>query len=329
MSAFAVDALDLSAPEAGGEQLDHDETFQSIAKGWNATVSEINGWMGWINAAASTAVEGWTPCPDLSDYEDLEGLVIYPLSGDYSKIRTNANACGILGAAIESWGDNFGKKIAPKVPHAFKGEASLALQGHLALYNAALAGVGKAVQASKVVYDGIAGVAEQLAVTIEDLIVKIGRRLLALVSKLVKRFGGWFGWANLVLDFIKGNNVVTDIVHDVQVLTGAIQTLLQAKETVETWAERAAEKLNKFKDVVTMITELPAVIGQTLSEPPVDLDAFRKKIEDLVPDYGGLGAPDISGKAEEAEEQAEGAENSLWGGLAEGIKEGLEEGKSR
>jgi len=291
--------LELDAPAAGGKKIRHNQDFQAIAEGWNSTVSAINDGVGWINEACDWAF-GSRPLPDLAEYADLEGMIVYPLSGDYTKMRGNAKACETLATGVQQWGGSFGR-LALDVPDAVTGDIGTAMMAHLKLYDLALQGVGRVVNTGKVAFNQVATVSERLAVVVENALVKVGQELLKVVGKIRAKFS----LVRVSLCYVlltKGIGIVTDIVDDIRACIDAITRLVEAKDKVTRWAEQARGQMEKLGELVDMIAQIPDAGGQVIQHPGIDERTFEQDLGQGPAISVGDG-PDISDEAGAAERE--------------------------
>lgn len=264
VEAFEVSELgDLLAEPGEGERKlpGHDKEFVTIAEGWDAARDTINEAIDKVNGILPD-----TPVPRLQ-VASLEDYIVFPLSGNYRALQGNAEACRNVEKAMSTWGNNF-SKLSVKVVCALKGGTQEGLVAQLNLYNLVMTSIGGVVGAGSKVFDTIAAASERIAIRVEKAIIVLGRKLLKLVGKVSSRILSWFGWALLVKDLAtKGLAAITDIVDEVKACFQMIEACFDLVEEIKAWAKEQAEALNAFKDLVTVIKQLPTTkVTDTLTD---------------------------------------------------------------
>lgn len=286
-----TEMLDVAAvledpPEGSQKVRGHDRTYGEIRDGFDAVrdacntgIDKVNGWLG--QAGLDYRL------PRLTE-KSLDEYVVFPLSGNYYRIQQNGSACGILRDGMDAWGTNFAQLI-PNALLAFEGQASAAFGAHLGAYGAVMKGVGAVMSSGAGVFDSIATVSERIAIEVEKMLIEMGKRLLKLAKVVSKRFlGGWASAALLVKDLVEhGTAVIQDVIDDVQWCIDAIDRCFELKDEVEAWAQTQADRLEAFKEIVSIIDQLPFVdLGAPLDdlEAP-DLGDISDALDGITPDF--------------------------------------------
>lgn len=276
----------LVTPSPGGQQYadDHNQTFTEIDGTWDSIRDEINGKIDWLNGL---------PLPDIPRLPEtsLEEWVILPLSGDYRAIQANAEACEHADEAFGVWGDNF-VAIATGMFGEWEGEAALAFQAHLALFGKAMTAVGNVVGWGSDAFGVIARFSEQLAIRVENIVVKLAQKLIALLEKVVKKAAGIWGWIATAFEVvIDGTHVVTDIIDDVREVIDLIEACRDLIDTIEAWAEEVRTKLEQLREVVELVRSIPEIaanlslgdVADILQSPSAGA-AIEQLEDELTPD---------------------------------------------
>lgn len=276
----------LVTPSAGGQQYadDHNSTFTEIDGIWDSIRDEINDKIGWLND-----VSPWD-IPRLPE-TSLEEWVILPLSGDYRAIQANAEACQHADQAFGAWGDNF-VAIATGMFGEWEGEAALAFQAHLALFGKAMTAVGSVVGWGSDAFDVIARFSEKLAIRVENIVVKLAQKLIALMEKVVKKAAGIWGWLATAFEVVwDGTHVITDLVDDVREVIDLIDACLDLVDTIKAWADEVRTKLEQLGEVVELVRNIPEIatnlslgdVADILQSPSAGA-AIDQLEEELTPD---------------------------------------------
>lgn len=266
---------DLSEPEEGGEELNHNGAFDTAAELWDDARDTINDGLDLVNGLGVIHI-------DKIEVGSLRDYVVFPLSANYARIRQNANACGIVDQAMSTWGTNF-SKLSANVGVAMQGQASLSLIAHINLYHLAARSIGFGVGAGSTVFEQIATMSEKIAVEVEEVLVLLGKKLLSLSSKVAKKLVPGFGWMLTAAEIIAtlGENIrdIWDEVNEVIDLLSAADSLI---EEIKAWADVQAARLETFQQVLSAVQELPSIGSMTsLGDLPVDLSGIEKTFEDL------------------------------------------------
>lgn len=280
-------AAKLEEPPEGSQKVHgHDKTYGEIRDGFDAVrdacndgIDKVNGWLS--QAGRSEQL------PRLTD-KSLDEYVVFPLSGNYYRIQQNGAACKILRAGMDEWGTNFGLLTA-NAALAFEGKASAAFAGQLGAYGLVMKGVGAVMSSGSAVFDSIATVSERIAIQVEKTLIEMGKRLLKLAKVVGKRFlGGWISVAALIKDLAQhGLSVITDVVDDVKWCIAAIDKCFSLKDEIEAWAQTQADRLAAFKEIASIVNELPFVdIGTPLEGVEVpDLGTISDTLAGITPDF--------------------------------------------
>lgn len=273
-------------PEGTQKVRGHDKTYGEIRDGFdsvrdacNEGIDKVNGWLE--QAGRSERL------PRLTE-KSLDEYVVFPLSGNYYRIQQNGSACKILRDGMDAWGTNFALLI-PNALLAFEGRASAAFGAQLGAYGAVMKGVGAVMSSGSAVFDSIATVSERIAIQVEKMLVEMGKKLLKLAKVVGKRFlGGWASAALLIKDLAEhGLSVITDVVDDVKWCIAAIDKCFELKDEVETWAQTQADRLEAFKEIVSILDQLPYVdLGAPLDELEApDLGDIDDALDGITPDF--------------------------------------------
>jgi hypothetical protein len=273
-------------PEGTQKVRGHDKTYGEIRDGFdsvrdacNEGIDKVNGWLE--QAGRSERL------PRLTE-QSLDEYVVFPLSGNYYRIQQNGSACKILRDGMDAWGTNFALLI-PNALLAFEGQASAAFGAQLGAYGAVMKGVGAVMSSGSAVFDSIATVSERIAIQVEKMLVEMGKKLLKLAKVVGKRFlGGWASAALLIKDLAEhGLSVITDVVDDVKWCIAAIDKCFELKDEVEAWAQTQADRLEAFKEIASILDQLPYVdLGAPLDELEApDLGDIDDALDGITPDF--------------------------------------------
>jgi len=299
--------LPLDPPAEQSRGKGHDPAFITASETFDSVRDTCNSAIDWVNGVASNVGLG-EPVPRLPE-KSLDAYVVYPLSGDYLRIKQNAEACRTFGTAMKTWGGNFGV-IGLNQVLTIGGEVGVSMGAQLGLYDLAVRGMGGVVTKGSAVFDYVARISEKIAIRVEKALVELGERLLRLSSKLLRWGRGYWGAFMLAKDLAeKGLAAITEIIDDVQYVIDAINACFDLKDAVEEWCRTQGERIKAFKEILDYVSALPTVdLGTPLGEAPaIDPERIRQKIEDIVADFGQDG-----GQAEEDLDAASGdlVENS-------------------
>jgi hypothetical protein len=272
---FTAEDLTLDAPEAGKAKLKHDSKWTKTTQTWDST-------RDWINDAIDTINNLGVSLPKLST-KSLDEFIIYPLSGNYELLRTNANACGNLDSGFTDWSDNFARLAGKTTVTMGTSSTATNFSAHLLLYSAVMRAVGKGVGKGSVIFDQIATMSETIAVRVEKALIKCVEKLAKLVAKLSSKLS-WFGWVIFAKDVVnRGMAAVTDIYDDIQDCITIIDTCLELSETIKAWAQTVADNLAKIEKIKDMVRKLPKVNtgGGAGGIPTIKLPEIKKDLGEI------------------------------------------------
>ncbi|MBS45187.1 MAG: hypothetical protein CMH83_18855 [Nocardioides sp.] len=282
----------LSPPDDGESQLKHPEEFDWAAGAYDDARDTINEGIAKLNTLPQIHI---TPLSSKS----LRDYIVFPLSGNYLKIGANANAATHTKDGMLVFAENF-VRMSGKTTAAVDGRAGGALALHIGLYGAVMGAVGVAVQAGGTVFNDIAKVSERIAVAVETAMVKMLKILTRVAKKIITKVLSWVGWLSLAIEVAeRGWAAITDIWDDIVAAKDIIETCWDLKEKIEAWAERCAERLDTFKEIVDLVRELPQARGEGGLEnlPHVQETVFENDLAQIDVDFG-----DDPGPGEDLEE---------------------------
>ncbi|MBM0124059.1 hypothetical protein [Pimelobacter simplex] len=286
--------LPLDAPAEQSRGKGHDPAFITASETFDSVRDACNGAIDWVNGVAEGVGLG-RPIPSLPT-TSLDQYVVYPLSGDYLRIKQNAEACRTFGTAMKTWGHNFGVLGLNQVL-VIGGEVGVTMGAQLGLYDLAVQGMGGVVSKGSAVFDYVARISERIAIRVEKALVELGERLLRLSSKLLRWGRGYWGALMLAKDLAeKGIDAITEVIDDAKYVIEAINACFELKDAVEEWCRTQGERIKAFKEILDFVKALPSVdLGTPLGEAPaIDPVRIKEKIDDIVADFGADG-----GQAEE------------------------------
>lgn len=280
IEAFEIEdlATALADPEPGDETLNHNNAFDAAAATWDSARDTINWGIDLINGLGVEVTR-------LSE-KSLRDYIVFPLSANYAQIQENASACRMVDGAMSTWGMNF-THLSGKVHLGLEGQASVALLAQLNLYHAVMRTVGLGIGRGSVVFDQIALMSERIAVEVEDVLVILGKKLGKLSSKIASRFVPGLGWVLLAADIVRTKGaVIQDILDDIAQCRQIIDDCFDLVEEIRAWAETQADRLDKFREVLDAVQQLPG-IGEmkALDELPASLDDIENTLRQ-VEDFG-------------------------------------------
>lgn len=236
---------DLGVPEAHDRALDHDATFTA----WDHTFSTLRDAVNHGIRLLNHAGAGLRELPG----ESLEELLVLPLTGDYGRIRQNADACGRVRLALDTWGGNFAR-ISLGLDPRWDGMAAAAFFARMQAYDLLARALGEVVGRGAAVFEEIATVSEAIGVVVERVIVALGRLLARLARKVLEKVAGPAGWTAFAVELAtKGLHAMTEIVEDVELVLSLIAAARDLRDTVREWAEVQRQRLGLF-------AELPALV---------------------------------------------------------------------
>lgn len=235
MPVFAVSDLALTEPSLGEATLHHDPTFAAWDDTFDTVRDAVNLGIRQLNHVGA----GLPTLPE----ESLEELLVQPLSGDYSRIRQNADAARVLAHAFGEWSRNvagLGLRVAP----VWEGEAATACVGQLGGYAMGAFAADLTIGQAATVFDLLAHFSERIAITVERALVRLGQVLQRLAVRIVEKLAGVAGVAKLVVDFISdGLGVVTDIINDIELVISLIAEIRGLFDEVRTYVSDVERQL--------------------------------------------------------------------------------------
>lgn len=248
-----ADPVDLPEPDGGDRTIRHDPEFVALDNGLSGIRDTINRGIDVLNGVGA----GLPKLPEGS----LEDLLVRPLTGDYVRIRQNAAATHHVCDALSTYGDNV-VRLSLGVDPRWGGAAASSYLVRLQVQAAAARGLGQLVARGSVVLDEVADYSERLAVRVEELVMELVERGRRLVTKVLTRLLGP-GWVALAAEIaLKGIDVVTDIIEDVQRVIEIVETMLRLRDEVTAWVEEQRERLEVLLDLVDVVLgNGPDVVG--------------------------------------------------------------------
>ncbi len=288
---FPLDPVNvhLEEPELGGSELKHDKLFEGAAGIWDEARDTINTAIEGINWAVDKAndilgIFGEVSLGEISPLPTvtLREVVIYPLAGDYRKIRRNANACTQVHHAMSEWGGNF-TLLGAKIPLALKGQGGLGLIAQMGAYDIVMKAVGFGIGTGKHAFEWIATKSEQIAVVVEKVMVKVTQRLSKLVAKLGSKFAGPAGWISLAWDLIQhGTGILDYYITEIEEIRAMFDECFALVEEVKNFADVAAQRLEQFQQIIDAVRDLPnADPGGSLGDLSANIDAIQAKLDQI------------------------------------------------
>ncbi|NYJ02759.1 hypothetical protein HNR19_003457 [Nocardioides thalensis] len=239
-----ADPLELPEPDGGDRTLRHDPEFVALDNGLSGIRDTINRGVDVLNGFGA----GLPKLPEGS----LEDLLVRPLTGDYVRIRQNAAATHHVRDALSTYGGNV-VRLSLGVDPRWGGAAASSYLVRLQVQAVAARGLGEVVARGSVVFDEIADYSERLAVRVEGLVMELVERGRRLVTKVLTRLLGPGAVALAAEIALKGIDVVTDIVEDVQRVIEIVETLLRLRDEVAAWVEEQRARLEVFLDLLDVV----------------------------------------------------------------------------
>ncbi len=293
-------------------QLDHDSRFDAAAEAWDTGRDLINDGIDLLNQLGA----GIAPL----SVQSLRDYIVYPLAANYEAIGANANACVVVDAGFDAWGDNFGQ-LASKTPQAMTGQTGLAVVGVFSAYDVAMHAIGNVLSNGRLVFQYVARVSEKIAVEVEEVLVLLGTKITELADKVGKRVIPFVGEIIMAWDFIKDTfggdplDQFQDIIDDIGTVRRIIEDCFDLVDTIKAWAETQGERLERFHDVLDTLSGLPAV-GDTpgLSDLSHRVGNIERTLDEI--NYGGDASTErgqldseLGGLGTEAESEGEALTN--------------------
>lgn len=240
------DPVDLPEPATGGRELRHDAGFVALDAGLSALRDTINLGIGALNQAGV----GLPRLPEGS----LEELLVLPLTGDYRRIRQNAEATHQVERALATYAGNV-HRLSLAVDPRWGGQAASSYLLRVTAHGLAARGLAELVGEGSVVFDTIADYSERLGIEVEELVAELAERGRRVVRRLLTRVAGPAGWGVFALEVAtQGLDAVTDIVDDIRRILEIVDRLLALKEEVAAWVEEQ-------RALLEVLLGLPDVFG--------------------------------------------------------------------
>lgn len=233
--------LHLRDPEPGDQRLRHDATFEA----WDGAVSALRDVANTGIRALNTVGAGLRTLPEGS----LEELLVQPLTGDYGAIRQNARACFNVAHALGTWAENL-THIGLVTDPRWDGWAGTAFAGRLSVQAVAARTLSATVYGGWQLFREIADFSERLGITVEHLLVELGKAIARLARRLLGRVGGPAGWAAFTAEIaMRGLDAVTDIIDDVHTVIDLVDAVLDLQREVRDWAGEQHDRLRVFAEL--------------------------------------------------------------------------------
>ena len=241
MGLLDADPLALPIPALGPQKLRHDAEFRALDHGFDAVRDVVNKGIDALNGLGA----GLPRLPE----ESLEELVVLPLTGDYRRIRQNADAIAHVDAALATYARNT-TRLALATDPRWGGEAASAYLIRLGLHAAAARGSGELITLAVPVFEEIATFSERVAIEVEELVVELVEKGRRLMTRLLSRVAGPLGWGVLAADVaLHGFDAVTDLVEDARRLIAIIDRLTDMKGEVVDWVDEQRDRLDLLRDL--------------------------------------------------------------------------------
>ncbi len=245
--------LALADPDLGERLLHHDREFGEIDRVFDTIRDVVNKGIDVLNELGC----GLRRLPE----ESLEELVVLPLTGDYRRIRQNAEAVVQVERALRAYARN-ALRLAAATDPRWGGDAASAYLLRVGR-QAAVAGASAEVVALAVpALEVVAEVSERTAVEVEELVVELVERGRRLVRRLLARAAGPVGWGVFAAEVaLEGLDAFTDLVDDARRLVAIIDRLLAMKDELGSWVEEQRERLALLEDVAVAARAGLPVVG--------------------------------------------------------------------
>lgn len=236
-----ADPLSLPEPALGEQKLRHDAEFRALDRTFDTIRDTANKAIDFLNEAGC----GLRRLPE----ESLEELVVMPLTGDYRRIRQNADALHHIDAAMAVYARNTARLAIATDPR-WGGNAATSYVFRLVRHAAAARGSGELLSLVRPVFDEVADFSERLAIEVEELVVELVEKGRRLVARILARVAGPTGWAVLAGDIaLNGIDAVMDLIDDAQRIVAIIDRLIEMKGEVEAWVEEQRARLDLLREV--------------------------------------------------------------------------------
>lgn len=236
-----ADDLPLAPPALGERRLRHDADFVALDRTFDAIRDVVNHGIDVLNELGC----GLRRLPE----ESLEELVVLPLTGDYRRIRQNADAVAQVDAALAVYAHNVARLGIATDPR-WGGEAAASYLLRLGRHAAAARGAGELLTLAVPAFGEVADLSERLAIEVEELVVELVEKGRRLVVRLLTRAAGPAGWAVFAADVaLHGLDAVTDLVDDARRIVAIIDRLLEMKGEVADWVAEQRARLAVLRDI--------------------------------------------------------------------------------
>lgn len=235
------------------------------------------------------------PGPQIQPTNAVE-LFVTPFSGDWNQIIACGDAISKAGKAIDDVGDNLlvgmGQLFAA-TGGAWQGEAAEAFYAHMGLHVALFKGAGLVVAQGKVVFDGLAEVAQFIAQRVIDLIDTALDLAVWLLEKIARYARPWIGWVSLGYDVAtEGWGAIQDVIDGIQDLYDTIEAVFELHDAVTEWVDTIPGQLAVFEEIWAIIETVPDLrttpilttfqavqAGQSAAEAQQQLNQQRQEAE--------------------------------------------------
>lgn len=227
---------------------------------------------------------------DGSLWDDL----VKPLTGDFNRIKANADAWEQTGESFWHLGSNIEKNARTLTINHWDGDAGLAFEGMVA--GAWLPGMLMAGEVCKFVGKGFAKIAE-ISIKAGRKAVQIVQDIIGLIEDLAMKLMPGKNLISMLWDaVVHGEFPFRDIVNPIEALIDTVKNLRKAIEAV---CELAKGYLEGAKAVVRIIAKIPNL---ATSPESTSLAAGREMIQDIktgvaaYEDYAGKPRMDEDGE---------------------------------
>ncbi|TNM36582.1 hypothetical protein FHP29_20870 [Nocardioides albidus] len=233
--------LHLPEPALGPDRLRHDAEFRALDRTFDRIRDTVNLGIDVLNDLGV----GLRRLPE----ESLQELVVLPLSGDYRRIRQNAEAIGYVDAAMARYAGST-LRLAVAADPRWTGDAAAAYLLRLGRHAAAARGAGALLALAVPAFEEVARFAERVAVEVEELVVELVERGTRLMMRLLARAAGPAGWAVFAAEVaLEGLDAIADLVDDARRLVAIVDRLLEMKGEMVGWVEEQVDRLARLREV--------------------------------------------------------------------------------
>lgn len=183
----------------------------------------------------------------------LEELIVLPVSGDGAALRANAEAAGHLQAGLHAQAAQVAG-LGAQVAVRWRGSAGPRCVVRLEQHALVVEGLALAMAPLAVGLDELASFCDRVAAEVERLVVELVRIVRRLVLRLVARLSGPGGWAVVAAEFaVRGIEVVSDIVDDVERVLALLRRCEQVKDDVVAAAHDHRRRIEEVGDLVAAV----------------------------------------------------------------------------